>query len=106
MYTLNKREEEILLSVWDLKEDAYLVAIRERINRIMPKELTIMAIHTPLAKLEENGLVESAFGNATPKRGGRRKRIYRITATGIEALKEYRKRQDVLWENFNEAFLV
>ena len=104
MYTLNKREEEILLSIWDLKEDAYLVAIRERINKLLGKELTIGAIHIPLAKLEETGIVESSFGEATPKRGGRRKRIYRITDMGLEALKEYRKKQQRLWQNFNEEF--
>ena len=104
MYTLSKRDEEILLSIWDLKDDAYLVAIRKRINKLMGINLTIGAIHIPLLRLEQNGIVESSFGEATPKRGGRRKRIYRITKTGLEILKEYKKKQDLLWLNFNEAF--
>lgn len=104
MYTLSKRDEEILLSILGLKDDAYLVAIRKKINKLMERSLTIGAIHIPLLRLEKNGIVESSFGEATPKRGGRRKRIYRITKTGLEILKEYKKKQDLLWLNFDEAF--
>lgn len=106
MYTLSKREEELLLTIWNLKDEAYLVAIRERINRIVGKDLTIGAIHIPLNKLEKAGLVSSAFGESTPVRGGRRKRIYRITNPGLEFLKDYKKRQDALWSDFNEAFTI
>ncbi len=104
MYSLSRRDEEILLTIMDLNEEAYLVAIRKQINRLVGKELTIGAIHIPLTRLDKAGLVESAFGEATPKRGGRRKRIYRITKTGLDVLKEYKKKQDVLWSNFSEAF--
>jgi len=104
MYTLSKRDEEILLTIWDLKEDAYLVAIRKRMSGITGKELTVGAIHIPLTKLEKSGLIESHFGEATAKRGGRRKRIYNITRLGIEVLKEFKRNKDVLWSNFCEAF--
>ena len=106
MYQLSKRDEEILLTIWELKEDAYLVEIRKQISRVTGKELTIGAIHIPLTKLEKAGIIESQFGEATPKRGGRRKRIYKITQTGLEVLKEYKKKQDFLWSSFNEAFSI
>ena len=96
-------EEAILLSVWDLKEGAYLVAIRSRLNRIMEKELTVGAVHIPLAKMEKAGLVTSRFGEATPKRGGRRKRIYRVTPAGIALLKKRQKIKDRLWRGFRES---
>ncbi len=106
MYTLSKRDEEILLSICDLKDEAYLVAIRERINRLLEQDLTIGAIHIPLTKLEKAGLITSTFGEATPIRGGRRKRIYTITAIGLELLKEYKKKQDNLWLGFTERYSV
>ncbi|MDH4257437.1 MAG: hypothetical protein OEV50_01395, partial [Candidatus Aminicenantes bacterium] len=62
MYSLTRTEEEILLTIWDLKEDAYLVAIRRQLNMIAEKELTIGAVHIPLSKLEKAGVVESYFG--------------------------------------------
>ena len=106
MYSLSKREEEILLTIWDLKDEAYLVAIRKQISGVTGKDLTVGAIHIPLTKLEKAGVIESHFGEATAKRGGRRKRIYKITKLGLEILKEYKKKQDVLWANFNEVFLT
>lgn len=106
MYAINRTEVEILLAIWDLKDEAYLVAIRERIKRILGKSLTVGAIHIPLTRLEKAGIVESHFGEATPKRGGRRKRIYRITKPGIELLKKYKKKRDKLWESFCESFFI
>ena len=100
---LTQTEEEILLTIWDLKEDAYLVAIRSRLNRIMEKNLTIGAVHIPLSKLEKAGLMTSRFGEATPKRGGRRKRIYRLTAAGIAVLKKRMKQKERLWKSFTES---
>ena len=73
MVQLSKREEEILLTIWGLKEDAYLVEIRKQICKVAGKDLTIGAIHIPLAKLEKAGIITSKFGEATAKRGGRRK---------------------------------
>ena len=106
MYTLSRREEEILLTIWDLKEDAYLVAIRKQIHRLTGADLTVGAIHIPLTRLEKVGFIESHFGEATAKRGGRRKKIYNITKTGLEVLKEDKKKQDVLWSNFSEVFSI
>ncbi len=106
MAILSRRDEEILLTIWNLKEQAYLVAIRKQIGKTTGKELTVGAIHIPLIRLEKAGLVESRFGEATPKRGGRRKRIYTITKLGIKILKEYKKNRDLLWSDFYETFPV
>ena len=104
MYNLTRTEEEILLTIWDLKEEAYLVEIRRRLNRNTEKELTIGAVHIPLSKLEKAGIVDSFFGEATPKRGGRRKRIYKLTKTGIELLKKQKKIRDRIWSGFSQSY--
>lgn len=106
MYALNRTEAEILLTIWDLKGDAYLVAIRKQINRVLRKTLTVGAIHIPLIRLEKAGIIESNFGQATPKRGGRRKKVYRLTKLGIDVLKEYKRKRDKLWANFCESFSI
>ncbi len=104
MDNLTRTEEEILLTIWDLKDDAYLVAIRNRLNRNAEKELTIGAVHIPLSKLERAGIVDSFFGEATPKRGGRRKRIYQLTNTGIELLKKQKEIRDKIWSGFSKSY--
>jgi DNA-binding MarR family transcriptional regulator len=104
MYSLTRTEEEILLTIWDLKEDAYLVAIRRQLNMIAEKELTIGAVHIPLSKLEKSGIVESYFGEATPKRGGRRKKIYKLTKAGVELLKKHKEIRDRVWSGFSRSY--
>jgi DNA-binding PadR family transcriptional regulator len=44
------------------------------------------AVYTALDRLEQRGLVRSRLGEPTPQRGGKRKRCYRLTPRGLEAL--------------------
>jgi len=104
MDSLTRTEEEILLTIWDLREEAYLVSIRNCLNKNAEKELTIGAIHIPLSKLEKAGIVTSFFGEATPKRGGRRKRIYKLTDRGIALLKKQKEIRDRVWSGFSKSY--
>ncbi|MEM6380953.1 MAG: PadR family transcriptional regulator, partial [Bacteroidota bacterium] len=51
-----------------------------------------------LKRLEHKGLVRSDFGAATKIRGGKRKRLYTITADGQYVLKETRNQRNKLWD--------
>ena len=100
MKTLARREEQILLAIWELKEDAYLISIKKYLSSVMKKNWTIGAIHKPLRRLEEAGFVEYYLGEATARRGGRSKKIYKITDKGFELLTEYKKVYETLWARF------
>jgi len=100
MEQLSKREEHILLAIGTLGENAYLVAIIRLLSEITGRSLSIGAVHIPLRRLEKKGLIESAFGEATAVRGGRRKKIYRLTCSAMEALLENKRINDSLWINF------
>ena len=100
MKTISRREEQILIAIWSLKESAYLLAIKKHLSKIMNTDWSIGAVHKPLMKLEKEGYVESYMGEATPKRGGRRKKIYKVTELGLELLKTVKKAHDILWANF------
>jgi DNA-binding PadR family transcriptional regulator len=102
MKLLSQREEHVMLAIWALKEDAYLVAIKKYLSNILGKNWTLAAIHTPLRRLEELGYLESFVGEATAVRGGRAKRIYRITKSGFEVLMVYRRITETLWADFPE----
>ena len=97
---LTRNEEIILLSILKLKEDAYLVALVDHISRVTGKKASVATIYFPLSRLEEQGVITSSFGEATAVRGGRRKKIYTITDTGFERLKEYRRISDLLWRDY------
>lgn len=100
MKTISKREEQILIAIWTLKESAYLLAIRNHLAEIMATDWSVGAIHKPLMKLEKEGLVDSFMGEATAKRGGRSKKLYRVSKLGLATLKEIKKEHDILWAKF------
>lgn len=101
MKTVSRREEQVMLAIGFLKEEAYLVAIRKHLSEVMGKEWSIGAIHIPLRRLEKAGVVEAEFGEATAVRGGRRKKIYRLTQMGLAALQENKRVNDILWEDYS-----
>jgi len=100
MDNLSRREEQILLAIGYLQEEAYLVAIRKHLSSIQAKEWSIGAIHIPLRRMEKQGLIHASFGSSTAERGGRRKKIYRLSSSGLAALKESKRINDLLWTNF------
>ena len=79
---LGELEELILLIVALLNNEAYGVSISEELQKQAGRELSISAIHAVLHRLEAKGFVKSKMGGASEERGGRRKRLFRITAYG------------------------
>lgn len=100
MEYLSQREEQILLAIGYLQEEAYLVSLRKHLSKVTGKELSIGAVHIPLRRIEKQGLITASFGESTAVRGGRRKKIYRLTAAGLAALKESKKITDRLWADY------
>lgn len=102
MKTITRKEEQIILSILNLKENAYLIAIKNFLAKLTGKKVSLTTVHLPLTRLEEQGLIEAEFGEATAVRGGRRKKIYKITESGFSALEEYKNISDQLWSNYEE----
>jgi PadR family transcriptional regulator, regulatory protein PadR len=74
-----------------LGADAYGAAIRQEIERTTGRRCSIGALYTTLDRLEQKGLLATWMGDATPQRGGRSKRMVRVTAQGTrEATAFYR----------------
>lgn len=101
MKTLTRIEELMLLSILNLQENAYLVGIRDHLAKVTGKKVSLTSVHLPLSRLEKQGLIAASFGESTAVRGGRRKKIYTVTRHGIKELNEYKKVNDVLWENYS-----
>jgi PadR family transcriptional regulator PadR len=102
MKRLTRIEEMIMLAILNLKDDAYLVAITDFLKNITEERVLLTSVHLPLSRLEKEGLLSSEFGEATAVRGGRRKKIYRVTKAGFAALEEHRKITETLWAAFPE----
>src|SRR5258708_36303010 len=72
-----------------LGEDAYGAAMRQEIETLTGRRCSLGALYTTLDRLEAKGLLETWMGEATPERGGRAKRMVRVTARGIEEAKAF-----------------
>ncbi len=101
MKGLTRKEELTMLSILNLQRDAYLIAITDHLSKITGKKVSLTSVHLPLSRLEKRGLIESEFGEATAVRGGRRKKIYRVTKIGFKELTEYKRITDMLWTNYS-----
>jgi PadR family transcriptional regulator, regulatory protein PadR len=75
----------LLTAAARLGEDAYGAAIRQEIADITNRRCSIGALYTTLDRLERKGFVKTWMGPATSARGGRSKRMVRVTAKGIQA---------------------
>src|ERR1700676_945492 len=75
----------LLISAVQLGEEVYGAAIRKQIEDATHRRCSIGALYTTLDRLETKGLLETWMGDATPQRGGRAKRMVRVTAKGTRA---------------------
>ena len=82
------------------KSDAYLISIVDHLSKITGKKVSLTSVHIPLSRLEKSELIISNYGEATAVRGGRRKKVYRITNLGMEALEDHKRVSDLLWKNY------
>lgn len=95
---LGEFEEIILTLVAGLQEDAYGAAIAEEIETRLKREVNLSAVHVTLYRLEDKGLIKSKFGGGTNERGGRKKRIFTITNSGLAMLKAMKEARIDLWK--------
>lgn len=88
---IGELEEFVLLSVIYLQDDAYGVEIKRELEQRLKKSFSIGSIQSNLKRLQEKGFLTSEFGEATKKRGGKRKRIYEATPYAIKTIAKLRE---------------
>ncbi|MBC7922015.1 MAG: helix-turn-helix transcriptional regulator [Ferruginibacter sp.] len=87
----------VLLTIAGLEAQAYGVAVTQALARQTGRAVDFSTVHTTLKRLQEKGFLTSTMGEATPQRGGRRKRLYRLTAPGYQALQQIQQVRSRLW---------
>jgi PadR family transcriptional regulator PadR len=97
---LGEFEEVILILAGILAKDAYALKVAETFEEQTGRPVSIGAVHSTLERLEGKGFVTSEMGNATAVRGGRRKRIFTVTALGQRVLKESVDFKMSLWKQY------
>src|SRR3989442_11094999 len=100
---LGEFEYLLITAAAGLGDEAYGAAIRGEIESATGQKCSIGALYTTIDRLETKGLVKTWMGDATPQRGGRAKRMVRVTAKGVQAATAFydavtRVSRGVSWE--------
>ncbi|HSM61845.1 MAG TPA: PadR family transcriptional regulator [Longimicrobiales bacterium] len=96
-------EQQVLLAVWRLGDDAYGASVRDELEARTGHDVTQGAVYVTLVRLEKKGLLRSRLSDPTPVRGGKAKRIFGITPEGISGVRETREMMDRLWEGLAQS---
>src|SRR5882762_4163419 len=86
---LGEFEYLMITAAAGLGDNAYGAAIREEIEATTGRKCSIGALYTTIDRLETKGLLKTWMGDATPQRGGRAKRMVRVTPKGVHAAKDF-----------------
>ncbi len=103
---LGEFEELVLLTVIVLQEEAYGVQIKKELEDRLQDQLSVGSIQSALKRMEEKGFLTSSFGEATPRRGGKRKRIYSATPYAHRVLEEIKAVRAGLWTAIQKLHLI
>lgn len=94
---LGEFEELVLLLVLILQEEAYVNRIKDEVYSQVKRNVSMGALHSTLSRLEDKSYLKSQMTGASAERGGRRKRVYELTAAGKVTLKEAKEQRQMLW---------
>ena len=102
---LGELEEIILLVVANLYDNAYGILVKKEIEDKCNRSITISTVHNVLQRLQEKGYLESRYSEPTKERGGKRKLLFRVTASGQATLETVKEMREKLWSGIpNVAF--
>lgn len=94
-------EEELLRALLRTHEENYALVISRTVAAQTGRRApSLGAVYTALDRMTEKGFVVSGWSEPDNKRGGRRKRIYHITAHGASVLQSGGRamENDISWQ--------
>ena len=103
---IGELEELVLLIVAIEYGEAYGVSVLNNLISQTGRSINISAVHAALRRLEAKGMVTSAWSEPSAERGGRRKRIFNITISGVATLKTVRDMRNNLWDQIPEIAYI
>jgi PadR family transcriptional regulator PadR len=86
---LGEFEYLLITTAARLGNDAYGAAIRDDLASTIGRKCSIGALYTTIDRLETTGFLKTWMGEATAQRGGRSKRMVRVTPKGVQAARDF-----------------
>lgn len=100
---LGEFEQMLLLSAMRLGDDAYGVRLAEELEASVGRRVSRGSVYVTLDRMEEKGWIESESTRPRPERGGRPRRVVRLTPAGLDALRKSRVALLTLWDGLEQA---
>jgi PadR family transcriptional regulator PadR len=95
---LGEFEELVLLAVCIMEGEAYGISIKKEVEKHTGRSILLGAVHITLYRLQDKGLLKSEMGGNTEKRGDRRKRLFKITPSGMKQLRTAQDVRHRMWK--------
>jgi DNA-binding PadR family transcriptional regulator len=86
---LGEFEYLVLTAASRMQDQGYGAAIRKEIEEVAGRPCSIGALYITLDRLESKGLITTSMGDPSPQRGGRARRMVRVTAKGKRMAAEF-----------------
>jgi DNA-binding PadR family transcriptional regulator len=100
---LGEFEEFTLLAVRALGDHTYAVPVQQFVEESTGRGVSIGAIYAALARLEKKGFVRSGMSDARAQRGGRARRMFQVTPSGLRTARELHQVRDKIWNTIAEG---
>lgn len=94
---LGEFEQLVLLAVGRL-DDAYGMTVRREIEARTGRSVSIGSVYITIDRLLAKGYLDEGTALPEPRRGGKARRVFRLTESGIAALETARQAQTQMWK--------
>jgi DNA-binding PadR family transcriptional regulator len=78
----------VMIAVLRVGEGAYAVNVREEIESRTGRRISRGAVYVTLDRLVRKGYLSTRMAQPTAERGGKSKRVYRVSESGLAAVRE------------------
>jgi DNA-binding PadR family transcriptional regulator len=100
---LGEFEEFTLLAVRALGDRTYAVPIQQYVEQVTSRSISLGSIYAALARLEGKGYLRSTMSEALAQRGGKSKRVYTVTASGLRTAQDLHRVRQRIWNTILEG---
>jgi DNA-binding PadR family transcriptional regulator len=87
MPLLAELELRVMLGVLQRAGEAVATAVHEEIERRTGRRTSLGSVYITLDRLEDKGLLVSRESGTSAARGGRPRRVFKVTPAGVRAVK-------------------
>lgn len=100
---LGEFEEFTLLAVRALGDHTYAVPIQKYVEKATARAISLGSIYAALGRLEDKGFLRSTMSEAVAQRGGKSKRVYTVTPSGLRTARDQHRVREAFWKTITEG---